>query len=248
MRGRVLGRLVIVAAAAIALAKQRPLYHENAFKESDALELRVFLSDSPRFSDFNNSEALLWHEEKLVYHEKLAALEHTVEVPITDAMLANNTVYAHMFVTKAGASPDPRHGSYDRWATTSTVQELIGFDKRNEPIGLHNLITGEPAPWEAELRRGAAAAVADGRPDGEHISYWKPKLHAQLLIDTVAYPLGAMPPLMQHFLQGHRLISGHRYRPLIYVRARAERRMPTPARACASHPHLPLPSRVCVCR
>ena len=65
--------------------------------------------------------------------------------------------------------------------------------------------------------RGAAEAKAAGRPEGEFISYWKPKLMTQLLVDTEAYAIGEMPPLMLNYLQGYRLVSGHKYRPLVYI-------------------------------
>ena len=214
----------------------RPTHHENTFAENDLLDLRVFVSASPRFTSFNDSDALVWHETGVAYGDGFAARERTVQVPITDALLANGTFYAHLFVTKADASPDPRHGRYDRWASTSAVYEVVAYGTRNEPIGLHNLITGEPAPWEAELRRGAAAALAAGRPAGEYISYWRPKLHAQLLIDTEVYPLGGMPPLMQHFLHNHRLIASNgRYRPLLYVRS-PPRAGIQPSSMAVSHP------------
>ena len=49
--------------------------------------------------------------------------------------------------------------------------QLVVYGERLKPIGLHNLLTGEPAPWEAELRRGADASRAAGRnPDAEFIS------------------------------------------------------------------------------
>ena len=66
-----------------------------------------------------------------------------------------------------------------------------------------------------------AEDAAAGRPEGQFISYWKPKLHAQLLIDTEPYELGQMPPLLQHYLHNYRLMSGHRFRPLVYVRPAA---------------------------
>ena len=210
---------LLLALAYESAAARRPTHFENAFAEGDRFDLRVFVSPTPRFTAFNDSAALIWHKEEVPYTEAFTASEHTVEVPLTDALLANGTLFAHFYATKAGASPDPLHGRYDRWATTSSVYEVVAYSARNEPVGLRNLLTDEPAPWEAELRRGADAALAAGRPAGEYISYWRPKVHAQLLIDAESYPLGGMPPLMQHFLHSRRLISGHRYRPLIYVRA-----------------------------
>ena len=198
-------------------AAARPTHHANVFVAGDKLELRVFLSSSRApFTDFNNTDALLWSDTSLAYSEAGSSLEKTVHVPLTERLLSNGTMFAHMFITKAGASPDPQHGSYDRLATTSNSFDLVGFSERLKPRGLYNLLTGEPAPWETELRRGLAEAAAAGR-SAEFVPYWKPKLHLQLLVDTESYELGKMPPLLHSYLHHHRLMSGHRFRPLIYV-------------------------------
>ena len=204
---------------AVAAAAKRPTHHENVFKAGDPIELRVFLSPSrAMFTAFNKTEALLWHDPNLTYSADAATITKDVKVPLSYAkLLANGTAFVHIFVTKAGSSPDSKRDSYDRWATTSTVFELTAFSERLQPRGLFNLLSGEPAPWEAELRRGLAEASAAGRPEGEFISYWKPKVHAQLLIDTEPYELGQMPPLLQHYLHNMRLLSGHKFRPLVYI-------------------------------
>ena len=208
---------LLLAALLYAAKKGRPTHHENAFAAADKLDLRIFLSSSPRFTAFNDSSSLIWKQEGMVYAD-FSDREHHVQVPITDGMLRNGSLFAHVYVTKAGFSPDPKAlETFDRWATTHNIHELVTYGERLKPVGLHNLITGEPAPWEAELRRGAAESKAAGRPEGEYISYWQPKLHAQLLIDTEAYPLGQMPPLMFDYLQAYRLVAGHRYRPLVYI-------------------------------
>ncbi len=199
-------------------AAARPTHHANIFAPGDKLDLRVFLSPSrAAFTAFNDTDALLWHDSSLTYTEDASTLEKTVHVPLTKRLLSNGTMFAHMFITKAGSSPDPKRASYDRSATTSNVFELVGFSERLQPRGLYNLITGEAAPWETELRRGLAEAAAAGRPEGEFVGYWKPKLHLQLLVDTESYPVGQMPPLLHHYLHSMRLMSGHRFRPLIYV-------------------------------
>jgi hypothetical protein len=211
-------RIVVGSLLGLALLgiEKRATHHENVFKEGDEFELRIFVSGARRFKDFNNSEALLWHEKGLRYSSSFASREVTVQVPVTDALLSNATLYAYVYVTKAGKSPDSLRQNFDK-TMTATAQELVEYSERLEPVGLHNLLTGEQAPWEVELNRGLAAAQKAGRPAGEYISYWKPKLHAQLLVDTEAYAIGEMPPLQMNYLQHHRLVSGHRYRPLIYI-------------------------------
>ena len=199
--------------------RNRPTHYENTFANGDELELRVYLSEQLRFNDFNNSAALIWHATGMRYDMSSAGdISTTVQVAVTEHMLNNGSMYCHSYFTKAGRSPDPKAlGTYDRWSSTHTIMSMIAHSERLKPIGLYNLLTGEPAPWEAALRRAADEAAAAGVPEGEYIPYWKPKMHLQLVVDQVAFAIDAMPPLMHNALHQSGLMQGHRYRPFVYV-------------------------------
>ena len=227
--------LLTLAASATVHAR----VHTNTFNEDDAVDLRVYLGPSVRFSDFNNSDALIWSASSLRYSTSSPELTATVSVPITAALLANRSLFAHAFFTARGASPDPMAAAYDRWATTHTLQPLVVYGERLKPSGLRNLLTDEPAPWEAALQAGLDAAAAAGKAE-QWIAYWKPGLHLQLVVDHEVRPLGTMPPLYHNFLRGHGLVEagrGGRFRPLVYVNELTVMRMHWIAinttRACA---------------
>ena len=217
--GLALRGLVLLGLLAASYQRSRPTHYENSFATGDELELRVYLSSQLRFYDFNNSAALIWHATGLRYDMSSAGnIETTVQVNVTEHMLNNGSMYCHSFFTKAGKSPDPKAlGSYDRWSSTHTVMSMIAHGERLKPIGLYNLLTGEPAPWEAALRRAADEAAAAGEPEGQFIPYWKPKMHLQLVVDTVPFPLNAMPNMIHNALHQSGLMHGHRYRPFVYV-------------------------------
>ena len=182
-------------------AASRPTHHRHTFRQGDLLDLRVYLSTSPQFGGFNTSEPV-WVETDIPYSDDAPERTATIEVPVTPELLANGSIYAHAFFTRQGFSPDKRAtGSYDPWSTSSLTASLVTFGERQKPMGLKKLLTGEPAPWEEELRRGEAEARAAGRPDGEFISYWKPAMHLQLVVDSAAHALGTLPPLYQSYLQ-----------------------------------------------
>ena len=122
----------VCAAAAVAGG---PSHFECSFKKGDTFELRVYLSDSPRFVSFNSTEALVWHERNLRYDASQPERTNAVEVPISRHLLANASLYAHAYVTKEGHSPDPSVGSYDRWATSMLTRSLVSYGARLEPLG-----------------------------------------------------------------------------------------------------------------
>ena len=203
----------------------RPTQLENAFSKGDLLDVAVYVSATPRFVDFNSSDALIWAESSIPY-DIVETRTANVKVPLTEHLLSNGTLYAHAFFTKQGASPDPKRSSFDRWATTGATIALVGHDAMLKPLGLYHLLTGEPAPWEAALRQGAADAVAAGR-DGVYVSYWKPSLLLQLIVDEGRYEQGTMPHAYEMYLRHYRNVQGRRFRPLLYVNE-----LTVPARPC----------------
>ena len=114
------------------------------------------------------------------------------------------------------------------------------YGERLKPSGLRNLLTDEPAPWEAALQAGLDAAAAAGE-GGAVDRVLEAGLHLQLVVDHEVRPLGTMPPLYHNFLRGHGLVEagrGGRFRPLVYVNELTVMRMHWIAinttRACAS--------------
>tara|TARA_B100000768_G_scaffold157451_1_gene155518 strand:- start:30 stop:740 length:711 start_codon:yes stop_codon:yes gene_type:complete len=211
--------LVLLGLLAASYQRSRPTHYENTFATGDELELRVYLSEQLRFNDFNNSAALIWHATGMRYDMSSAGnIETTVQVNVTQRMLNNGSMYCHSFFTKVGKSPDPKAlGSYDRWSSTHTIMSMVTHAERLKPIGLYNLLTGEPAPWETALRRAADEAAAAGVPEGQFIPYWKPKMHLQLVVDAMPFPMDAMPNMIHNALHQSGLMQGHRYRPFVYV-------------------------------
>uniref|UniRef100_A0A7S4EUQ1 Uncharacterized protein n=1 Tax=Chrysotila carterae TaxID=13221 RepID=A0A7S4EUQ1_CHRCT len=209
-------KLLFLLSSVKSATQARPTHLACAFQEGDPLEIRVYISSSPHFTKFNDTDALVWHEVGLKYSLHELERTKTIDVQVTPHLYANGSFFAHMFITKANFSPDPRAAAFNRMATTWITKPLVAYDKRLKPIGLKKLLTNEPAPWEQELRRGAADAAAAGRPEAEYISYWKPSFLAQLVIDTEPHERGQMPPLYEQYLHGYRLMSGNRYVPLIY--------------------------------
>ena len=207
---------MFLAVSAVAADAARPTHWSNAFQPGDLLDLHVYISPDVRFTAFNDTSLLKWHETGIPYD--MAAEERSVnlEIPTSDHLLSNRSLYAHSFFSKHGVSPDPKNPAHNRWAVTHNVFALTVAGERLAPIGLYKLLTGEPAPWEEELRRGAAADVAAGTV-GRYVPFWKPKLYLQLIVDHNSWPLDGMPYMYEQYLRAHRLTQGPRFRPLVYI-------------------------------
>ena len=89
----------------------------NLFNNGTIFDLYVFLSEDSEFVNFNDSSALIWKKEGLIYGDWESgpngdgtySFSTTLE---TSAALQNNgSIYLHSFVVKGGKSPDPATGS-----------------------------------------------------------------------------------------------------------------------------------------
>ena len=215
-RALALGAMLVASAAAAGAARDKATHWINAFQPGDLLDLHVYISPDVRFAAFNDTSALKWHETGIQYD--MAAEERSInlEIPTSDHLLANRSLYAHSFFSKQGGSPDPKNPAYNRSAVTHSVFALTVAGERLAPIGLYKLLTGEPAPWEEELRRGAAADAAAGTV-GRYLPFWKPKLYLQLIVDHNSWPKDEMPYMYEQYLRAHRLTQWPRFRPLVYI-------------------------------
>ena len=84
-RSRHVGRccLALLLTLAASATTVHARVHTNTFNEDDAVDLRVYLGPSVRFSDFNNSDTLIWSASSLRYSTSSPELTATVSVPIT---------------------------------------------------------------------------------------------------------------------------------------------------------------------
>eukprot|EP00824_Muranothrix_gubernata_P005097 TRINITY_DN16613_c0_g1_i1.p1 TRINITY_DN16613_c0_g1~~TRINITY_DN16613_c0_g1_i1.p1 ORF type:complete len:619 (+),score=121.66 TRINITY_DN16613_c0_g1_i1:19-1875(+) len=167
--------------------------HRNLFKYGQPMTLRVYMAPSETFSDFGNKEALLWKEEGLTFDSTARNTRAKNTTFVATAYLQQNgTMFAHIYFTKYGHSPDPRNPHYDPLATSYRAHSMVRFLPKPRAVNRTNLISGET---KEEISTPRSAKSSD-----EIISYWKPELTLNLVEDWTAYPRGKIPPqLLKHF-------------------------------------------------
>ncbi|XP_015758843.1 PREDICTED: cleft lip and palate transmembrane protein 1 homolog [Acropora digitifera] len=98
----------------------------------------------------------------------------------------NGTLYAHVFVTKHGKSPDPMHPKYNRFAVVNSTMLLTVFRKKRVHKTV-NLLTGK-----ADAHPDEVQSLTSNKP-AEVISYWHPNLTINLMDDQTPWTQGAVP-------------------------------------------------------
>lgn len=184
--------------------------HRPLWKDGDAFELRVYISEDEQFADFNNTEALIWHE-KGFYLDWKPSNDRVKDVSITasKAVMNNATLYAHIYFTKAGYSPDPQSSRYRKSATLSATHVLNKYLPKPKVTGKKNLISGELADTPEMIEESLA-----NKEQQILISFWKPNLTLHLVHDFTRYPRGGLPPQIAEKM---RFDEEGNYYPTLYI-------------------------------
>ncbi|XP_022809418.1 cleft lip and palate transmembrane protein 1 homolog [Stylophora pistillata] len=186
----------------------------NLFKTDQKIELWVFLGEEQHFTDFNNTEKLVWHERDLKFGnwtdgpQKDGSRLFSTNIQATERMQSNGSLYIHVYVTKAGRSPDPVHPKFNKLAVVNRSLLLTVYRKRRVHKTV-NLLTG----------------VADANPDivqapdskkpVEIISYWHPNLTINLMDDQTPWAEGSVPQPLDEFIAFENITG--KYYPVLYL-------------------------------
>jgi len=126
--------------------------------------------------------------------------------------LRNETgLWAHIYLSKSEASPDPATREYRPLDAISAHHPLVKIVRRKIPKVTRNLLSGELKDnlTDAEL------ADREAGPDYEWIPHWKPALMLSVVEDFTAYPPNQIPPQIRPALKID--VAARRYLPVLYI-------------------------------
>mmetsp|Transcript_28507 Transcript_28507/g.66816 ORF Transcript_28507/g.66816 Transcript_28507/m.66816 type:complete len:613 (+) Transcript_28507:67-1905(+) len=164
----------------------------NAFSDTP-LELRVYLSDHEAFSAFDDPAALVWTQPLDLRHSTQSpALNHTPHA--SGALLRNeSSAWAHIYLTRAGFSPDPRSERPASFGTAISVarhHRLVAYKRAGGRRKLRSLLGAEAG---AAADPNADAAGESAEKEGL-VPHWKPTLSIVVCSDTSVFPTRSSLP------------------------------------------------------
>lgn len=186
---------------------------KNLFDKGLPMDMYVYISEDEIFSDFNNKNALFWLEEEMVYGDWQGGLlgdgtyEKKGTIPLSEAVQNNGSIYLHMFIVKAGNSPDPSDADhYSSIYTLQKTKRLNRFKKRKYHT-MKNLLTGETSVHPDLVRDHNDTLV-------EVLSHWHPNLTVNIVEDYTPWTRGSVPAPLDEFLD---FVPGSdAYYPIVY--------------------------------
>ncbi|KAI9923241.1 hypothetical protein PsorP6_001463 [Peronosclerospora sorghi] len=175
----------------------------NSFHLGDRMNLRVYVTRDAHFSfaDQRNAaarqreqETLRWFDDSLTYdatpnpEREDGVWLRELNVTVDDHLLSNGSLYAHVFLTKEGHSPNPADRMYDAMSSIHRALELTTFRPPPKIIKKRNLLeTQEEAKESNEDEQS--------RPDANlYIAMWKPFFYVNVVLDQTTYSASQPPP------------------------------------------------------
>ncbi|KAL3656383.1 hypothetical protein V7S43_018756 [Phytophthora oleae] len=178
----------------------------NSFHLGDPINLRVYVTPDQHFSfaDAADSaavqkeqETLRWFEDALVYDNTPNAEREDgswvrqMNVSVDDHLLSNGSLYAHVFVTKDGCSPNPMDSTYDAMGSIHRSVELTAFRPPPKIVKKRNLLETRTAEEQDEEEDEQQLVNADS---DMYISMWKPSFYVNVVLDHTLYSARQPPP------------------------------------------------------
>ncbi|CAG9859281.1 unnamed protein product [Phyllotreta striolata] len=185
--------------------KVTPITARNIFPDGTTMNLYIYLSENETMDNYSDAN-VFWQKRGLKYGDWTSGIDNDgcytfeKEVPITDNMRNNGTLFMHAYLVKSGYSPDPSAENYARNEMTSVMKQLNRY-KRLKSSGTKNLLTGESEKLEVE--------------DGKIVSHWHPNFTLNLVTDQTLWTQGAVPvPLDQYIKFAD---EGAFYKPVLFA-------------------------------
>lgn len=186
----------------------------NLFSNGTVMDLYVYLSEKEIFTDFNDHNALVWHEEELTYGDwqggpsSDGVYMKETEWDATENIQNNGSVWVHIYVVKHGMSPNPANKkNYSRKYTIHKTKRLNKYKKLTYQR-THNLLTGETAASPEDIKKAEESPT-------EIISHWHPNITINIIDDHTTWVQGHVPPPLDEYID-FEPISGDYY-PIVYL-------------------------------
>lgn len=187
----------------------------NMFQDGMGFDMYVYVSEQEEFGEFDVPESLVWKKEGLSYGNweqgpnMDSIFELSTQIPLSERVQNNGSVYIHTFIVREGKSPDPSAGKgvFSRKWTTYKTQRLNKFMKRKYKTTA-NLLTGATEQSEEDQVKAAAGLT-------EIISHWHPNLTLNVVYDHTPWIPGQVPPPLDEFVEF--TPSLQQYKPILWL-------------------------------
>ncbi|KAL7751743.1 hypothetical protein RI367_002742 [Sorochytrium milnesiophthora] len=207
----------VVATATGDSAAQAPVFLYSVYKSNwlptQEIDLYVYLSEDERFSQFNDRKALVWTQTALRNNDWDVHVKKDINVTLSDHLRHNGSMFAHVYVTKTGVSPNPLDDSYVMDDLVHKSYMLTQYMQQKKVVQKKKLIRlWESADSDVEdknetLVASAAASATDSNDTLKIVSYWNGNLTINTVPELPEIIINKTPEQMHKFIEPRQTVD-----------------------------------------
>jgi hypothetical protein len=174
----------------------------NLFQKGEPMDMWMYLSESEKFSDFANEDALIWHESNIPYAlwGPTSTRTRSLTYYPSDALKHNGSLYAHVYFARSGYPVDPTDPEYEHTAAFGRTHPVVAFLPKSKAGKKKSLLgDSEESEKQAPPEEDKEPEDKDEGPT-EFIAYWKPNITISLVDDFTRYPHNNVPAIVAPYL------------------------------------------------
>lgn len=156
----------------------------STLKDGDLCSLYVYISETDDDCSVNE-DSLIYKREKVHYGSNLEYNEQNITLPVTENLLNNGTLYAHIFFGMASKKPSECTGTV---GMSHTIYQLNRYKPNITAVEEVNLLSNASSLMTHKSQTPPAI-----------ISYWIPMLHLYVIPNTKPIRGGQIPPQMKDY-------------------------------------------------
>ena len=186
----------------------------NLFSPLEGVSLWVFINEQEKFTEFNDTSSLFWHQDDLIYGgwddgpNRDGLFDFNGTINLSDNVQNNGSLFIHIFLTQAGFAPHPSLGESYSEKKTIYRSKLLNKYKKRTIKQTKNLLTGESKTDPKLLEH------AEKFGNVEILSHWHPNLTINLVADHTPWSRGKIPAPLDKMVTFTK--DGIYYEPIIY--------------------------------
>ncbi|KAF3444206.1 hypothetical protein FNV43_RR13896 [Rhamnella rubrinervis] len=177
----------------------------NLFQKAEPLDMWFYVSESEKFNDFGNEDALLWHETNIPYAVwgSESTRSRSLKYYPSEALKHNGSLFAHVYFARSGYPADPNDPEYQNLSVFGRTHPIVAYLPKSNADKRRSLLGNPKGTDEAETATQVIDETeGDSKDNGpvEWVSYWKPNITINLVDDFTRYPHNAVPPNIVPYL------------------------------------------------
>ncbi|KAF7994355.1 hypothetical protein HCN44_003827 [Aphidius gifuensis] len=190
---------------------QGKLPASNIFDNGTLFDLYIYLSELENFNNYNDNNALIWHEKNIIYGDWYSGdnndgTREFIHTFTPSKQLKNNgSIFIHVYAVKSGTKL--LNNNNNNLNQVSYSKKMLNKYKKIKYQQKHNLLTGETTASEEEIKKAQIMKQ-------EIVSHWHPNITINMVTDWTNWIHGQVAPPLDEYIEFTN--GGNSYKPVLF--------------------------------